>query len=132
MIPEEYIHLAACMEQYYDVDKTTGEIVECFSEHAWISSIKVNIDKVHELFNLGARKIGLIEDSLNTEKNRGYHYKHAYSYNWSAMQGFHYLMRLGHAINAISQFTKALRRYIVEQAFGTLKRRFAMHRTSKI
>jgi hypothetical protein len=116
------IHLAACMEHYYDVDKTTGEIIECFSEHAWISSIKVNIDKAHELFNLGARKIGLIEDSLNTEKNRGYHYKHAYSYDWHAMQGFHYLMRLGHAINAISQFTKALKRYIKENGVSaTLK-----------
>ncbi len=116
------LHLAACMEQYYDVDKTTGEIIECFSEHAWISSIKVNIDKVHELFNLGARKIGLIEDSINTEKNRGYHYKHAYSYDWHAMQCFHYLMRLAHAINAISQFTKALRRYIKENGISaTLK-----------
>ena len=52
-----------------------------------------------------------IEDSFNTEKNRGYHYKHAYSYNWNAMQGFHLLMRLGHAINALSAFTKKLKQY---------------------
>jgi hypothetical protein len=38
------------------------------------------------------------------------------------MQGFHYLMRLGHAINAISQFTKALKRYIKENGVSaTLK-----------
>ena len=30
------------------------------------------------------------------------------------MQGFHYLMRLGHAINAISEFTKKLKKYIRE------------------
>ena len=66
------IHLAACVEQYYDVDKATGEIIDCFSEHAWILSVKVNIDNVHELFNLGARKKWLIEDSLNTEKNSKY------------------------------------------------------------
>ena len=27
------------------------------------------------------------------------------------MQGFHYLMRLGYAINAISQFSKELKKY---------------------
>jgi len=59
---------------------------------------------------------------LNTEKNRGYHYKHAYSYDWHAMKGFHYLMRLGHAINAISQFTKTLKRYIKDHGVSaTLK-----------
>ncbi len=30
------------------------------------------------------------------------------------MQSFHYLMRLGHAINAISEFTKSLKRYVKE------------------
>ena len=116
------IHLAGCLERYFDVDNKTGAIIERFSEHAWISSIRVNIDNVHELFNLGARKKELIEDSINTEKNRGYHYKHAFSYNWNAMQGFHYLMRLAHAINAISQFTKTLKRYIKDLGVGaTLK-----------
>ena len=51
-------------------------------------------------------------DFINSEKNRGYHYKHAFSYDWNAMQGFHYLMRLGHAINAISEFTKTLKKLI--------------------
>ena len=64
------------------------------------------------MINLGARKQGLIEDSFNTEKNRGYHYKHAYSYNWNASKCFHCLMRLAHAINAISEFTKELKKYI--------------------
>ena len=108
------IHLVACSERYEEVDIKTGDVVECFSEHTWISSIRVNIKNVHELFNLGARKKELIEDSINTEKNRGYQYKHAFSYNWNAMQGFHYLMRLGHAINAISEFTKKLKKYIKE------------------
>jgi len=108
------IHLAGCTERYEEVDKKTGKIVDRFSEHTWISSIRVSIHNVHELFNLGARKKELIEDSINTEKNRGYQYKHAFSYNWSAMQGFHYLMRLGHAINTITEFTKELKRYIKE------------------
>ena len=28
------------------------------------------------------------------------------------MQGFHYLMRLGHAINALSEFSKTIKRYV--------------------
>jgi len=106
------IHLVGCSERYNDVDKKTGEIIECFSEHAWISSIRIHIGNVHELLNMGARKKELIEDSINTEKNRGYHYKHAFSLNWNAMQGFHYLMRLGHAINALCEYTKKLKRTI--------------------
>lgn len=108
------IHLVGCTEQYEDVDKKTGKIIPCFSEHVWISSILISIGNVHELLNLGARKKELIEDSINTEKSRGYHYKHAFSYNWNAMQGFHYLMRLGHAINALSEFTKKLKKYVKE------------------
>lgn len=108
------IHLVACLERYDKVDKKTGKIVECFSERAWISSISININNVHELLNLGARKKELIEDSMNAEKNRGYKYKHAFSHNWNTMRGFHYLMRLGHAINAISEFTKELKRYVKE------------------
>jgi len=99
-------------EKYDTVNKKTGEIEENYSEHSWISSIPLNINNLHELCNLGARKEWLIEDNMNTEKNRGYYYKHAFSYNWNAMQGFHYLMRLGHAINALSEFTKKLKKYV--------------------
>jgi len=108
------IHLGACIERYETVCKKKGKITECFSQRAWISSIAFNINNVHELLNEGVRKKELIEDSINTEKNRGYRYKHAFSYNYNAMKGFHYLMRLGHAINAISEFTKKLKKIIKE------------------
>lgn len=106
------INLVACFERWEVANKATGEIEVKCSEHAWISSVPMSIDKIHELLNCGARKKELIEDSINTEKNRGYKYKHAFSYNWNTMQGFHYLMRLGHAINALSEFTKKLKKYI--------------------
>ena len=106
------IHLVGCEEHYREVNRKTGEIEDHYSEHAWISSIATTSSNAYEVFNFGARKKELIEDSINTEKNRGYYYKHAFSYNWQAMQGFHYLMRLGHAINAISEFSKKLKQYI--------------------
>ena len=113
-------YLVCCMEVWQEVDKATGEIITKHSQHQWISSIKININNVHELCNLAARKIGLMEDSIHTEKHRGYHYSHAYSYHFNAMQGFHLLMRLAHAVNALSEFTKRLKKWIKEQGCGAI------------
>ncbi len=114
------IHLAGCAESWDEVDKKTGEIIKKHSEHRWLSSIKINIDNVHELCNLGARKLGLIEDSIHTEKHRGYHYEHAFSYDWNAMQGFHLLMRMAHTVNALSEFTKKIKTWIKAQGVGAI------------
>jgi len=116
------IHLVSCLEEWQEVDNETGEIIIKYSQHQWLSSIPINIDNVHELCNLGARKIGLMEDSINTEKHRGYHYEHAFSYDFNAMQGFHLLMRMAHAVNALSEFTKRLKKWIKEHGCSaTLK-----------
>jgi hypothetical protein len=113
------IHAVSCLEHWQEVNKETGKMEDKYSEHSWISSLKLSIKNVNELCNLGARKRAGIEDNFNTEKNRGYQYKHAFSYDWGAMRGFHYLMRLGHAINALSEFTKKLKRYIKELGWST-------------
>jgi hypothetical protein len=116
------LHLVSCLEKWEEVNKKTGEIIFKYSQHQWLSSIRINIENVHEICNLGARKIGLLEDSINTEKHRGYHYEHAFSYDFNAMQGFHLLMRLAHAVNALSEFTKKLKKWIREQGCSaTLK-----------
>lgn len=106
------LNVVCCHEKYKHVSKETGNIETVQSEHRWLSNIKFNINNVHELCNLGARKRCLIEDSNNTEKNRGYNYEHLFSQNWNAMCCSHLLMRLAHAINAISEFTKKLKAYI--------------------
>jgi len=108
------INLIACFEEYDVVNPETTKIEKHVSEHAWISSIPASVDNVHTLTNLRARKAWLIEHSFNVEKNQDYHYKHAFSYEWHAMQGFHYLMRLGHAINALSEFCKKIKRFVKE------------------
>ena len=115
---ELIVSLVACLERREEVNKKTGEVEVKYSEHTWISSIPFTIDNVHEFLNLGARKKEAIEDSINTEKNRGYHYKHLFSHNWNAMKGFHLLMRLGHALNALSQFVKRLKKYVKENGIG--------------
>lgn len=106
------VHVVGCLEEWKVVCPKTGDIVKKFSEHTWISSHPLSINNVHTLCNLAGRKRALIEDNFNTEKNRGYQYQHIFSYDWHAMRGFHSLMRLAHAINAISEFTKKLKKYI--------------------
>jgi hypothetical protein len=114
------IHLVGCRESYDEVNSETGEIEKHYSSHVWISSMIFSEKNVHELCNLGARKKELLEDCINTEKNRGYHYKHVFSYDWNAMQGFHYLMRLGHAINAVSEFSKKLKQFIKNEGCSAI------------
>jgi hypothetical protein len=119
------VHIVGCSENWSAVCQITGNIIKQFSEHTWISSIPLSINNVHELCNLAARKRCLIEDNFNTEKNRGYQYQHIFSYNFNAMKGFHYLMRLAHAINALSEFTKKLKKYVKTLGWSnTLKRIF--------
>ena len=81
-----------CLKEHEEANNKTGIIDKHHSEHTLISSILIKIDNVHDLLNLGDLKKELVEDSINTEKNRGYSYKHAFPYDWQAMKGFHYLM----------------------------------------
>ncbi len=46
------------------------------------------------------------------EKHQGYQYEHCFSYEWEAMRGYHYLMRLGHALNVLSRYSYALAKYV--------------------
>ncbi|MEA3358538.1 MAG: hypothetical protein U9R17_03915 [Thermodesulfobacteriota bacterium] len=48
------------------------------------------------------------------EKHHGYHYEHLFSYNWNAMKGYHYLMRLGHLINILATYSEALVKIVGE------------------
>ena len=106
------LHVVSCFEKWSVINTETGEAEDKYSEHKWITNIELSIKNLHELCNLGARKRWGIEDSNNTEKNRGYSYRHAFSYQWNAMICFHLMMRLAHAINALSEFTKVLKEYI--------------------
>ena len=117
------IHLVNCTDKWKSVNNKTGDPILMVSEHRWISSIPLSFANLHELCNLAARKRAYIEDNFNTEKNRGYKYKHIFSYDWNAMQGFHMLMRMAHAINAISEFTKKMKKYIKDLGWSNTLRK---------
>jgi hypothetical protein len=106
------LHVVICQERWEEVNPETAEIVQKSSRHAWISSEPLNRQNVHERCNLGARHRWGIENSFLVEKHHGYQYEHCFSYSWNAMRGYHFLMRLGHLINAMAQKMERLARLI--------------------
>jgi hypothetical protein len=102
------VHVVVCEESWEDLAKDSNEVVERHSFHAWISSEALNQRNVHERCNLGARYRWGIETGNLVEKHHGYRYEHSFSYDWNAMLGYHYLMRLAHAINVLAQYSTAL------------------------
>jgi hypothetical protein len=105
------------IEYYYDskaFKKQVVHLVVCeeswtmHSRHAWISSQPLNKENVHQRCNLAARHRWGIESGFLVEKRQGYQYEHLFSYNWNAMKGYHYLMRLGHLINILAHNCESL------------------------
>jgi len=102
------LHVVVCEESWEEI-VGDGLIVDKTSRHAWISSHPLSRGCIHERCNLGARHRWAIESGLLVEKRQGYNYEHCFSFNWNAMKGFHYLMRLAHLINVLAQYSSALR-----------------------
>ena len=78
------------------------------SRHAWLSSQPLTPGTLHERCNVAARHRWAIEEAILVEKHYGYHYEHCFSFDWNAMKGYHYLMHLGHALNALAHCSEAL------------------------
>ncbi len=106
------LHVVECIEEWREVDKKSGVIVEKNSRHVWISSEPLNRRNLHERCNLGARYRWGIEGSMLVEKHHGYQYEHCFSYNWNAMKGIHYLMRFGHMLNVLARYSERLAKIV--------------------
>ncbi|QTA88026.1 H repeat-associated protein N-terminal domain-containing protein [Desulfonema magnum] len=101
------IHVVVCEETWEKVNKN-AETEIMTSRHAWISSEPLNYGNVHERCNMGARHRWGIETGILVEKRHGYNYEHCFSYNWSAMKGYHYLMKTGHLFTILAQYSECL------------------------
>ncbi len=101
------LHVVVC-EETWKIVSPTGEVQVKTSRHAWISSEPLNQRNVHERCNLGARNRWGIETSILVEKKHGFAYEHCFSYNWNAMKGYHYLMRIGHLFIILAQYSECL------------------------
>ncbi len=112
-------HLVVCEENWEELDEK-NEIITKTSHHAWISLKSLDSSNLHERCNLGARHRWNIEHGFLVEKHHGYQYEHCFSYDWNAMKGFHYLMRIGHCINILVQFSECFWALIQEKGVQSL------------
>ncbi len=111
------VHVVVCHESWEEIDDNNEPVTKT-SRHAWLSSQPLTKKNLHERCNLGARHRWGIESGLLVEKRYGYNYEHCFSYSWDAMRGYHYLMRIGHALNVIAQFTSVLFKTVREMGLG--------------
>jgi len=114
------LHVVTCRENWREVDKSSGEIINKTSRHAWISGKPLTKNNLHERCNLAARYRWGIETNILLEKHHGYQYEHCFSYDWKAMKGYHYLMHLAHLMNVLTEYSEKLSVYIKENGIRNL------------
>ncbi len=112
----ERVNLVVCNESW--VEHTMKGKTNKRTKFAWVSAKALTIENVHRRCNLAGRYRWFIENNvLQTEKCRGYHYEHNYSYNWNAMKGFHHLMHVAHILNNLAMITEYLYEYVQNHGF---------------
>jgi len=104
---KQILHLVVCEETWTEVNDNNPDETKT-SRHAWLSSEPLTQKNMHERCNLAARHRWGIEEQNLVEKHHGYQYEHAFSFNWNAMKGYHYLMHIGHTLNILVQYSEAL------------------------
>ena len=103
------INVVVCEETITDIDEKTGKETKKAKKFAWISFKEINSRNVEKRCNQMGRPRWNIETQNLVEKHHGYSYEHCFSYDWNAMQGFHYLMHLAHIINNLTLFSTKLK-----------------------
>lgn len=106
------LHAVTCEESWEEIAPGSTQVVQKASRHVWVSAEPLHRGNVHQRCNLGARHRWGIESGILVEKHQGYQYEHCFSYEWEAMRGYHYLMRLGHALNVLVRHSYALAKYV--------------------
>jgi hypothetical protein len=106
---EQILHVVICEERWQEVPPGGEQPEEMRSRHVWISSEPLNQKNVVNRCNRAARQRWAIESCLLVEKRHGYQYEHCFARDWNAMRGYHYLMRLAHALSVLAQRSTALR-----------------------
>ena len=95
------VHVALCHETWVDAAGETHE-----SDWAWLSGQPLTADTVVARCNRAGRHRWAIETNFLVEKRHGDHFEHAFSYDWTALKGWHYLMKLAHLLNALTFWTE--------------------------
>ena len=94
------VHVALCEETWTD---SAG--VAHHASWAWLSGKPLNPRNIVDRCNRAGRHRWVIEAAFLVEKRHGDHYEHAFSYDWTAMKGWHYLMQIAHLLNVLTLWT---------------------------
>lgn len=109
---KEIVHVVVCEETWEEIENQ--KVVQKKARHAWVSGKPLAKHNVHHRCNEGARHRWGIESSILVEKKYGYQSEHCFALDWEAMKGYHYLMRIGHLINALANRSRALKEKVSE------------------
>lgn len=113
---KEILNVVICYEFWKENhSRTTRDVEEKSTRYAWLSSREINHKNVFYRCTRLARNRWKIENNILVEKHQGYQYEQCFSYDWNAMKGFHYLMKIGHFINVL-----ALNSVILSEKIKTL------------
>lgn len=106
---KEIVHVVFCYESWEENhSRSTMNIEKKETRYCWISSTPLNSWNVFERCTKMGRFRWKIENNILTEKDQGYEYEHCYSYTWNAMEGYHYLMKIGRFLNVMAANTEIL------------------------
>jgi len=100
-LQRQSVHVALCQETWEDADGQAHRAL-----WAWISGQRLTADNVVARCNRAGRHRWAIEAEFLVEKRHGDHFEHAYSYDWTALKGWHYLMKLAHLLNVLTLWSR--------------------------
>jgi hypothetical protein len=108
-------HVVYCYETWIENNERSSKAPEeKTTMYAWISSREITDSNVFKRCTDIARRRWRIENNFHVEKHDGYEYEHCYSYNWSAMKGFHYLMKIARFINGLIINSEIVSEYVAD------------------
>jgi len=97
------LQVVICYESWIENhSRSTGKVEGRNTRYAWLSSTPLNQSNVFKRCTKMGRYRWKIENNILTEKHQGYFYEHCYSYTWRAMEGYHYLMKIGRFLNVMA------------------------------
>jgi len=103
------LNVVLCYETWQENhSQSTGKIEQKETRYAWISHMPLSKKNVFDRCIKVGRYRWKIENNILAEKHQGYEYEHCYSYSWNAMEGYHYLMKIGRLLNVLAANSELL------------------------
>jgi len=117
------VNVMTCVEHWHEEHPAKGGRPEDkITEYAWVSSFKITKSNAFDLGMLGRRR-WRIENHFKTLKYDGYRFMHCFSYNWNAMKGYHYTMKIASFINVLISSCETMQDYVqAEGKKGVIKK----------